>query len=202
MNWKKFRRKMRRWIRRHRYPLLMTCAMLIISALLLIPPVESGGSGDYSDFLDALAMRESSGDHEKVNRYGYMGLYQMGRSALEDAGFRHEGGDWTPLANSYGIYDQDDFLQSPDAQNAAVTAYHAKVCMYIRHYDLEKYIGTTYCDVPVTRSGLLAACHLVGIGAVIDGLKSGQHTYDGNHTSAAEYMELFSGYDISAVWDS
>lgn len=202
MNWKKYRRKARRFIRRHRHHLLLGGVILILFAiLLLLPKEEVSTGGDYQAFLDALAMRESSDNYEKVNRYGYMGRYQMGRSALEDAGFRCEGG-WTPLANSYGIYDQDDFLNSPAGQDAAVKAYHTKVCEYIRHYGLEKYIGTAYCGVRVTRSGLLAACHLVGVGAMIDGLKSGEHTYDGNHTSAAEYMELFAGYDISAVWDS
>lgn len=202
MNWKKYRRKARRFIRKYRNYLLLGCVALILLVFLLIPREEAPTGGDYQDFLDALAMRESSDNYGKVNRYGYMGRYQMGRGALEDAGFRYEGGGWTPLANSYGIYSEDDFLQSPAGQDAAVQAFHKKVCDYIRHYELDQYIGSDYCGVTVTRSGLLAACHLVGVGGMIDGLKSGEHSYDGNHTSAAEYMELFAGYDISAVWDA
>ena len=200
MNWKKYRRKACRFIRKYRNYLLLGCAALILLVILLIPREEVPAGGDYQDFLDALAMRESSDNYEKVNRYGYLGRYQMGRSALEDAGFRIEGGGWSSLANSYGIYDQEDFLASPAGQDAAVKAYHQKVCEYIRFYGLDQYIGQTYCGVEVTRSGLLAACHLVGIGGMIDGLSSGEHTYDGNHISGAEYMELFAGYDVSAVW--
>lgn len=201
MNWKKFRRKARRLLCRHRRALALL--LTFVACVIIISAARQDGvtSGNYDHFLDALAQRESSDNYTKVNRYGYLGRYQMGRSALEDAGFRHEGGGWTALANSYGIYDREDFLNSPAGQDAAVKAYHTKVCDYIRHYGLEKYIGTTYCGVTVTRSGLLAACHLVGVGAMIDGLKSGEHTYDGNRVSAAEYMELFAGFDISEVWN-
>lgn len=201
MNWKKFRRKARRLLRRHRRALALLLIFVACMIIISAARQDRTASGDYGNFLDALAMRESSDNYTKVNRYGYLGRYQMGRSALEDAGFCHEGGGWTELANSYGIYDREDFLNCPAGQDAAVKAYHTKVCDYIRHYGLEKYIGTTYCGVTVTRSGLLAACHLVGVGAMIDGLRSGEHTYDGNHVSAAEYMELFAGYDISKVWN-
>lgn len=197
MNWKKFRRKACRFIRRHRHHLLLVCIVVIGAAVLLM----SNTVNDYDDFLDALGMRESSDDYTKVNRYRYLGRYQMGRSALEDAGFRDEDGAWTSLANSYGIYSEDDYLHSPAGQDAAVTAYHEKLCGYIRAYGLDEYIGETYCGVEVTQSGLLAACHLVGITGLRRGLVNGQHVYDGNHTPAAEYMELFAGYDISAVWN-
>ena len=201
MTRKKCSSKLRRFVRRHRhYLLLCVVVFIVMAALLLALEEEQTTDGDYKAFLDALAMRESSDNYGKVNRYGYMGRYQMGRSALEDAGFRYEGGGWTPLANSYGIYDKDDFLNSPAGQDAAVQAFHTRVCEYIRHYDLDAYIGSTYCGVQVTRSGLLAACHLVGIGGMIEGLKSGEPVYDGNNVPASEYMELFAGYDISAVW--
>ena len=37
-------------------------------------------------------------------------------------------------------------------------------------YGLDSYIGTVYCGVEVTQSGLLAACHLVGVGNMRDAL--------------------------------
>ena len=203
MDWKWIRRRLRRYARKYRRQLLGGAILLaaVIAALLLCAPPDAPTGGDYDAFLNALAMRESSDDYTKVNRYGYMGRYQMGISALEDAGFRIENGGWSSLAHSYGIYDREDFLNCPEGQDAAVRAYHTRVCAYIRHYGLEKYIGTTYCGVEVTRSGLLAACHLVGIGGIIDGLRSGEPVRDGNNTPASEYMELFAGFDISAVWE-
>ena len=65
---------------------------------------------------------------------------------------------------------------------------------------LEQYIGKTYCGVKVTRSGLLAGCHLVGIGSMKKALASGEPSYDGYGTPASEYLELFGGYNIRKVW--
>lgn len=170
-------------------------AALLCLILFLIPESKS-----YEDFLDALGFRESTDDYTKVNRYGYMGRYQMGGMALEEAGFKDENGEWTALAHSCGVYSKEDFLNSPQAQEQAIRAYHRTVCRYIRYYELEDYIGTTYCGVKVTRSGLLSACHLVGVGSMKKALASGQAVRDGFGTPAAEYLELFGGYDISEVW--
>lgn len=195
MNWKKFCRKARRFVRRHRHHLLLAG---VIAAVLLVMVL--AGRRDYQDFLDDLGMRESSDDYTAVNRFGYMGRYQLGTLALREIGFLDENGAWTELANSYGVCSEADFLHSPAAQDHAVTVYHRKTCGYIRAYGLDAYIGTDYCGVRVTRSGLLAACHLVGIGSMKDALTTGQAVHDGNGVPAAHYMELFAGYDVSKVW--
>ena len=67
-------------------------------------------------------------------------------------------------------------------------------------YGLDSYIGTVYCGVEVTQSGLLAVCHLVGVGNMRDALPTGAIKYDGNGVPASQYMDLFGGYDISEVW--
>ena len=199
MDWKKKLKKLGKWLRKHPIIWLAVLACVLLTVILLAPePVPTGG--DYGDFLDALGMRESSDNYAAVNRFNYMGRYQVGKPALQDAGFMDEDGNWTALANSYGIYSQADFLASPAGQDAAVTAYHTKLCTYIRGYGLDDYIGSTYCGVTVTRSGLLAGCHLVGVGSLKKALASGTHAYDGNNTPAAEYMKKFAGFDISRVW--
>ena len=203
MDWKQMQKKTGKWIRRYRLILQVSLVMLMIFAVALVIPrhvMDGPKSGGYTEFLEALGYRESSNNYSAVNRFGYMGRYQMGGSALKEAGFKNEDGAWTELAHSYGIYDSDDFLASPEGQDAAVARYHAKVCKYIRAYKLDRYIGSTYCGVTVTRSGLLASCHLVGIGSMKKALASGTHAYDGNKTPASEYMERFGGFDISEVW--
>ena len=169
-------------------------AVLFITILLI--PTEKG----YDEFLNALGFRESTDNYALVNSYGYMGRYQMGGEALEEAGFKDAEGNWTELANSYGIYSSEDFLACPEGQDYAIAAYHKVVCRYIRAYDLEQYIGKSYCGVKVTRSGLLAGCHLVGIGSMKKALASGEPSYDGYGTPASEYLELFGGYNIRKVW--
>ena len=176
---------------------LAAVTLAIFAALVLVPDVDR----EYDKFLDALGFRESTDNYALVNSYGYMGRYQMGGSALEEAGFKNQNGEWTELAHSYGIYDREDFLNCPEGQDYAIMVYHRTVCGYIRAYELEKYVGTTYCGVKVTRSGLLAACHLVGIGTMKRVLSSGEPAYDGYGTPASEYMELFAGYNIAKVWN-
>ena len=189
------------------YPMLLLVVLFLV--LALVPPVkpvpsvevtEEAALPDYYAFLDALAMRESTDNYQAVNRYNYLGRYQLGAPALKDAGFMDKKGRWTSKANQYGIYTQRDFLFSQVGQDAAVAAYHKKLCDYIRYYGLSDYLGQTYCEVPVTHSGLLAACHLVGVGSMKKALASGKATYDGNRVPASEYMELFGGYDVSVVW--
>lgn len=187
------------------YP--MRLLVLLIFILALVPMFQNGrmtqtaqAARDYGDFLDALGMRESTNNYKAVNRFNYMGRYQMGRLALKDAGFMDKDGHWTALANSYGIYSQRDFLNAPAAQDAAVTAYHKKLWFYIRHYQMDQYLGQVYCNVTVTPSGLLAACHLVGVGSMKKALASGKPAYDGNRVQAAEYMKLFGDYDVSVLW--
>ena len=203
MNRKNRRTKVRRWIRQNRLVLMVSAVMVCVFAIAMLIPkyvLDGPQSGGYQEFLEALGRRESTNNYAAVNRFGYMGRYQMGGSALREAGFKDENGNWTSLANSYGIYDSEDFLHCPEGQDAAIAAYHAKICEYIRAYKLERYIGSTYCGVTVTRSGLLASCHLVGIGSMKKALASGTHAYDGNTTPASEYMERFGGFDISEVW--
>ena len=169
---------------------------VVICLMLALIPEQKG----YDEFLDSLGFRESTDNYALVNSYGYMGRYQMGGEALQEAGFKDADGNWTELANSYGIYSKEDFLNCPEGQDYAIAAYHKVVCRYIRAYDLERYIGTTYCGVKVTRSGLLAGCHLVGIGSMKKALASGEPSYDGYGTPASEYLELFGGYNVRAVW--
>lgn len=60
-------------------------------------------------------------------------------------------------------------------------------------YGLDSYIGTVYCGVEVTQSGLLAAYHLVGVGNMRDALPTGAIKYDGNGVPASQYMDLYGG---------
>lgn len=106
------------------------------------------------------------------------------------------------MAHTHGIYTNSDFLNSPSVQDYAITACHKKVCQYIKSYGLDAYVGKNYCGVPITQSGLLAACHLVGVGSMKDALPSGVVVWDGNGVEASEYLQMFNGYDIGEVWGS
>jgi hypothetical protein len=80
--------------------------------------------GNYEQFRDAIAFRESSGDPTIENKYGYIGLYQFGEAALQDLGYYK--GDSTPNKNDWigewtgknGIYSKDDFLNPNNPEKA------------------------------------------------------------------------------------
>jgi hypothetical protein len=58
-------------------------------------------SSQFSAYAAALRQRESTNNYQSVsttNGYTYYGAYQFGPSALTDAGFLDEQGNWTSLA--------------------------------------------------------------------------------------------------------
>ena len=154
----------------------------------------------YKDFLNALGKRESGNNYSIKNKYNYLGKYQMGTYALQDAGFKSSDGRWTKRANRYGVYNERDFLNTPSAQEAAIRYCHKKVWTYIQNYKLTEKIGTRFKGIKVTASGLLAACHLVGASAVNNMFKNNTVPSDANGTKATDYMKKFGGYNLSELW--
>jgi hypothetical protein len=168
---------------------------------LLWLPVIALAAGAYAEFLAALAQRESSGVANKINQYGYVGLYQMGEAALIDAGYyRGDGtrnndwrGGWT---GKDGIYSLQDFLAKAQEQTRAITSYHTVLWRQIERLGLDKYLGQTIHGVTVTASGLIAGAHLLGAGGLRSCLR-GSGCADANGTSAFSYMAQFAGYEVS-----
>ena len=160
---------------------------------------ENADKGTYEDFRDALGFRESSDNYQVVNRYGYMGRYQFWKAALQDIGFKDLNNNWTEKAKSYGISCDQDFLNSPSAQDEAFNLLVEKQLSYISSYKLDSYIGKTIDGVLITESGLVAASHLIGIGDLCKALEANNLTSvaDGNGVKAKEYMDTFGGYDLS-----
>jgi|TARA_R100000900_G_scaffold97531_3_gene75580 hypothetical protein len=142
-------------------------------------------------FLKDLAMRESSGKWDTINQLGYIGLYQFGDIALKDIGIDDKV-TTTKFKENPNIF-------PPQMQTQAMI----KLLKNNKHYTRRVYnkIGETYNGIEVTESGILAASHLVGAKAVRRYLKSkGRiNETDGNGVSVKDYMEKFSGYDLSEL---
>ena len=178
--------------------------------LALIAGVVVAGTS-YTDFLHALAQRESSLRADAVNAATrYVGLYQLGEMSLQDVGLY--GGDPNPgndysggWSGKYGVRSLDDFLDDPDAQTRAVTDYHNLVWNRYLTNDGQggaaDYVGQTVGGITVTQSGLIAAAHLVGHAVVTQWLASGGTTdpQDQNATRMTEYLQRFAGYSLDAA---
>lgn len=138
----------------------------------------------FLGFCYDLGFSESSGNYRAVNRLGYLGKYQFGRSTLR----------WL------GIYNTSHFLNSPLLQEEAFKALISKNKWVLRDY-IDKFSGQTINGVKITESGLLAAAHLGGAGNVKKFLDSnGKIVFeDANHIQITNYMKRFVDYDISKI---
>jgi hypothetical protein len=170
----------------------------------LVVVLAAAAAGTCADFLNALARRESSLNPQAQNPYGYVGLFQMGEAALIDAGFYRPDGtgrnDWRGTwTGAGGVTSLQAFKDSPAAQVAAVTAYHQRLWATIQALGLDRYVGQTVGGVQMTRSGMIAAAHLVGAGNLATFLRSGGVTVprDGNGTPLTEYAARFGGYELT-----
>ncbi|MCF4100913.1 peptidoglycan-binding protein LysM [Gillisia sp. M10.2A] len=138
----------------------------------------------YIGFKEAVAFKESGGDYQSINEYGYMGKYQFGKGTLK----------------LIGIYNSENFLDSPELQEAAFYA-NASRNKWILIRDIKRFEGKKINGVVITESGILAAAHLAGPGSVKKYLRSWGATAfsDAFGTSIAHYMKRFGGYDTSFV---
>lgn len=138
----------------------------------------------FTGFKQALAVKESAGNYDLVNAYGYMGKYQFGRSTLRNV----------------GVYDFKNFLKNPVLQEQAIEA-----LLSINKWELRKeirnYSGRVINGIKITESGLLAAAHLAGASSVKTYLRSnGKNGFkDGFGTSLKSYIKKFNGYDTSNI---
>lgn len=164
--------------------------------LLALLVAASALAAGYDTYLRDLAYRESGNRSWVVNRYGYMGLYQMGRSALIDAGYMTSSGQWT---GKNGATSQAAFLASPTIQTAAINDYNQVQWRYITRMGLDRYVGQTIGGVQITESGLLAGAHLLGAGNLATFLRSGGATVprDGNRVPITQYIAAFGGHDLA-----
>lgn len=138
----------------------------------------------FLGFSYDLGFSESSGNYKAVNRLGYMGKYQFGRSTL----------------NWVGIYNTSQFLNSPLLQEKAFRALISKNKWVLRDY-IDQYVGQTINGIKISESGLVAAAHLGGAGNVKKFLDSkGKIVFkDANRVPITKYMKRFGDYDISEI---
>ncbi len=135
-------------------------------------------------FSGALGFKESQNRYHVVNKLGYLGKYQFGKSTLE----------------RLKIYDTNDFLNDSEQQEKAFAAL-CSLNKYILRIDIKRSVGKKINGIRITESGILAAAHLGGAGSVKKYLRShGDNNFsDAFGSSIQYYMKKFSGYDVSSI---
>lgn len=138
----------------------------------------------FTGFKEALGFKESQNDYKRINKFGYLGKYQFGRSTLL----------------LLGIKDTDEFLNNPVLQEKAFKA-NASRNKWVLRKDIKRFEGKVVNGVTITESGILAAAHLAGPGSVKRYLRSGgvEGFRDAFGTSIRSYLKKFGGYDVSFI---
>lgn len=138
----------------------------------------------FIGFREAVGFKESRSRYHIVNKYGYLGKYQFGKTTLK----------------RLKIYNIENFLKDPEQQEKAFKA----LCSLNKHIlrnDIRRSVGKTINGVQITESGILAAAHLGGAGNVKKYLRSNGavNSSDALGTSIQHYMKKFSGFDTSSI---
>lgn len=150
-------------------------------------------------FTEAMGYSESRGRYNIENSFGYIGKFQMGWQALvelgairrDKTGRGNKGilGDSNNWTGKYGVNSKEEFLNSPQAQEAAMKDMVAMSDRIIKSYGLDKYIGQTIDGIPITWNGLRASAQLAGHGGLRQALRKGDLSFaDGYGTTIRKYM--------------
>lgn len=150
-----------------------------VKAKPIIKPIKINYKG-HDEFLDAIGHRESGNRYHIVNRYGYMGRYQFGKSTLKGLGFK---------------VSKNEFLSNPSIQEHAMQKLLVHNRKKLGKY-ITKYEGEIIHGVLITESGVLAAAHLAGAGNVRRFFRKGYEFKDGFGTRMTSYMRQFNGYNL------
>ena len=129
-----------------------------------------------------MAMRESSNNQYAVNQFGYMGKYQFHMTTLKGMKVKTT---------------RKQFLSNERLQDSVMVMFLND--QWKSMWRLHKWVGKTVHGVKITKSGMLATAHLVGVGGVCTMLEKRCHfpTHDGNGVSGWTYMKQFANYQIN-----
>lgn len=138
----------------------------------------------FIGFTQAVGFKESRNRYHIVNKFGYLGKYQFGKSTLR----------------RLKVKNVENFLSNPEQQEQAFSAL-CSLNKYILRNDIKRSVGKKINGIEITESGILAAAHLSGAGNVKKYLRTnGQNNkQDAFGTSIETYMKRFAGYDVSNI---
>jgi len=142
---------------------------------------------DFVGFKEFLGFFESGSDYKKINRLGYVGKYQFGRSTLK----------------VLRVKKINKFIDMPELQEKAFLM-NVMRNKWILRREIKRFNGKKLNNILITESGIIAAAHLSGPGNVKKYLRNyGDDKFDLgdiNGTKISDYMKTFKGYDLSQIY--
>ena len=142
---------------------------------------------DFIGFKEFLGFFESGSDYKKINRLGYLGKYQFGKSTLKVLKID---------------YLKNDFINEPALQERAFLM-NVMRNKWILRREISRFNGLVINDMFISESGIIAAAHLSGPGNVKKFLRSYCDSEldlkDANGTKISDYLKTFKNYNISEI---
>ena len=142
---------------------------------------------DFVGFKEFLGFFESGSDYKKINRLGYLGKYQFGRSTLK----------------VLRVKKINKFIDIPELQEKAFLM-NVMRNKWILRREIKRFNGKKLNNILITESGIIAAAHLSGPGNVKKYLRNyGDDKFDLgdiNGTKISDYIKTFKGYDLSQIY--
>ena len=143
---------------------------------------------EFSRFIHDLGSRESENNWLSVNRIGCFGEWQFAESTLRYLGYRKI---------TLKKFKANPNIFPRELQKEALEALIKVNLSYLAKY--EHFIGDSIRGIVITKSGMIAACHLGGAGSLKRFLKSNGkiNKKDVLGTSIYGYLKRFCYYDLN-----
>lgn len=133
-----------------------------------------------------LGQIESGNDYTKVNPsgggFGALGKYQIRRDGFKDIGYVNQDNQWVGRNN---IYSNQDYLNNEQIQEQALDDFMQAKYKQLRNNGSSQYLGYPIKGIvenfDITDTGLLAASHREGAGAVHNYLSHLEKDQDGHY---------------------
>jgi hypothetical protein len=145
---------------------------------------------NYDSYAQKIGMRESTNNYKAVNDFGYVGKYQMGSMALQDAGLVKRGTKQSKKsmedANNWNLKGGlNEFLNNPELQEKTMYDYTK------RNMSTLKRIGVLNKESSAEDiAGALGVSHLLGPGGAKELIINKKENKDAYGTGGSEYLKL------------
>lgn len=142
---------------------------------------------EFIKFSDHLGYKESNNNPTAINKIGCFGEWQFQEATLHHLG--------------YIDITLEKFRVNPNIFSKKIQRKVLKdliVMNWIQLHTYECYVGLVIDNIIITKSGILAAAHLGGVGSVKLFLLSGGriNRSDMNGTTIGDYLKEFQEYDL------
>jgi hypothetical protein len=138
-------------------------------------------------FIDHLGKGESNNNWLAVNQIGAFGEYQFMNGTMRFLGYSHITSD---------KFQTNPNIFPPELQKKVLIELMRSNELVMQKY-IKRFEGKVLYGIRITKSGILAACHLAGAGGVQNFFNNNYIAEDMNGTTVLTYLEKYQNYNLN-----